>query len=186
MQILTARGGGGTLHGPTRTEDLAKPALFTARECLPRCRATGMKVSRPHRHSRRYSAGVLDRIGGLNGNGGSPGIRQSRPRVPGFSAPGAYSRGVPRHQSARVLGEHLQPSARADTGIADRACTHALATRSGECLQASRAIPGLGDSPRWVALVWALRYRSPQAGTVNIVPIMRCALVAALAVPRFA
>ena len=160
-----------------------------------------MELSRPHRHSRRYPAGDLDRVGGLNGNGGSPGIRQSRPRVSkvyaperysagvppcqfagalteclevrgsantGFSAQAVYSRAVPRHQSAGALGEYLQPSDLADTRIFGRARTRALATRSGECRQASRAIPGFAvgqrliESPVLAAAVTRCGYKTAE------------------------
>ena len=135
--------------------DLAKPALYPARECLPRCRATEMELSRPHRHSRRYPAGVLDRVGVLNGNGGSPGIRQSRPRVSRVFAPERYSAGVPPCQFAGALTECLEVRASANTGFSAQAVysravpRHQSAGALGEYLQPSDlADTGISGRPR--------------------------------------
>ena len=68
----------------------------------------------------------------------------------GFSAQAVYSRAVPRHQSAGALGEYLQPSDLADTGISGRPRTRGLATPFGECRQASRAIPGFAVGQRLI------------------------------------
>ena len=151
-QILTARGVGENTARPVRVEVLAKPARFTARECLPRCRATVMELSRPHRHSRRYSAGVLERTGGRNGNGGSPGIRQSRPRVSRAFAPERYSAGVPPCQFAGALTECLEVRGSANTGFSAQAVysravpRHQSAGALGEYLQPSaRADTGIAD-----------------------------------------
>ena len=114
-----------------------------------------MELSRPHRHSRRYPAGVLDRAGGLNGNGGSPGIRQSRPRVSKVFAPERYSAGVPPCQFAGALTECLEVRASANTGFSAQAAPpravprHQSAGALGEYLQPSDlADNGISGRPR--------------------------------------
>ena len=107
-----------------------------------------MPSSRAHRRRRRYSAAVDNAPAELQGMKIVPDWRQSRQRVSWLPAPGRYPAGVPPCQSAGLLGEHLQPSGLADTGIAGRPCSHGLTARVGECRQASRAIPGFAVRPR--------------------------------------